>query len=171
MLQTQVKNSFFKKKLLLFFTFFVFFSVIFGKKVFDSVLFIPGEGVEADRMDAVEDAFFDVGVRLFQLFYKHFDFLPFGLTDPVAAFVAGFGKAAGALQEFEPVVIFPRDYVFLADAVQRADELHPLEIRTLELGHHPLELRAVEHTHHRRFDNVVHVVPERDLAASELFRL
>ena len=35
----------------------------------------------------------------------------------------------------------------------------------MELGHHPLDLPAVEHPHQRRLNDVIKVVPQRNLVA------
>ena len=57
------------------------------------------------------------------------------------------------------------------DAVHRADQLHPLEIAAVQLGQHGLKLRAVEHRHHRCLDDVIEVVPQRNLVASQFLGL
>ena len=51
------------------------------------------------------------------------------------------------------------------DAVQGADQLHPLEVGAVQLGGHRLELGAVKHPHHGGLDHVVKVVPQGDLVA------
>ena len=68
---------------------------------------------------------------------------PQGVTsfDAVAA-VRGraLGKAAGALDELQPVIALPGDDVVLVDAVHGADELHAREIAAAQLRRHGLQL-------------------------------
>ena len=61
-------------------------------------------------------------------------------------------------------VVFP-------DEVHRADELHAGEIGAVEFRHHRLDLRAPEHAHDRRLDDVIEMMPQRNLAASKLLGL
>ena len=71
------------------------------------------------------------------------------------------------MQEFQAVVALPGDDVLLMDAIERANQLHALEVRAVQLGHHALQLRAVEHGHHRGLDHVVKVMAQGDLVAAQ----
>ena len=132
---------------------------------------VAGHHVQIDRVDAVEDAVLDAGVVAAQTAQQGLDLLALGTAAAVVAHGAVFGEAARALDEFQLVVLLPRDDVLLVDAVERADELHPGEVRAVQLGQHGLHLRAVEHAHDRGFDNVVEMMTEGDLVAAERLRL
>ena len=119
---------------------------------------VAGERLDADGVQAVEDALFDVRVFALEALDERFDFLTLASTTAVVADGAAFGKAAGALDKLQPVVIFPVDYVLLVDAIHGADEFHAAEIQTVELGHHALQLRTVEHRHDGGLDDVGEVV-------------
>ena len=84
--------------------------------------------------------------------------MAFAAATAVVADGAAFGKAAGALDKLQPIVVFPVDDVLLVDAIHGADEFHAAEIQAVELGHHALQLRAVEHRHDGGLDDVGEVV-------------
>ena len=89
----------------------------------------------------------------------------------VVAGRAGVGKAAGALDEVQSVVIAPRLDVVLPDEVQRTDQLHARKIPAVQLWHHGLELSAVQHPHEIGFNYIVKVMPQSNLVASQLLRV
>ena len=107
-------------------------------------------------------------IRLFQFAYQTLGILPLGVGGTV---IARFGKAAGALQKAQAVIVAPCLDIVLSDVIQRTDQLHALIVGAVELGHHRLHLTAPEHTHQNRFDHVVIVMAEGDLVATELLRL
>lgn len=74
-------------------------------------------------------------------------------------------KWQAALDEMQLVCVPPGLDIVLADQIQRPDQLHTGKIRAVELRHHGLDLRAVEHAHKNGFNDVVIVMPERDLVA------
>ena len=125
-----------------------------------------GECLDADGVQAVEDALFNIRVFALEAFDERLDFLPLATATAVVADGAAFGKAAGALDKLQPVVIFPVDNVLLVDAIHGADEFHAAEIQAVELGHHALQLRAVEHRHDGGLDDVGKVVTQRNLVAA-----
>ena len=125
-----------------------------------------GEGVQLDPVDGPENAFFNVGVGLFQLPQEELDLLALALPNPVAGGVPGFGKAAGALEKMKFVVIPPADNGVLMDAVQRADQLHAGEVFAAELGGHGLELRAVKKAQQRSLDDIGEVMAQGDFIAA-----
>ena len=125
-----------------------------------------GESLDADGVQAVENALFDVWIFAFEAFDERLDFLAFAAATAVVADGAAFGKAAGALDKLQPVVIFPVDNVLLVDAIHGADEFHAAEIQAVELGHHALQLRAVEHRHDGGLDDVGEVVTQRNFVAA-----
>ena len=125
-----------------------------------------GECFDADGVQAVEDALFDVRVFALEALDEHLDFLALATATAVVTDGATFGKAAGALDKLQPVVIFPVDNVLLVDAIHGADEFHAAEIQAVEFGHHALQLRAVEHRHDGGLDDVGKVVAQRNLVAA-----
>ena len=127
---------------------------------------VAGEGLDADGVQAVEDALFDVRVFALEALDECLDFLALAAASAVVADGAAFGKAAGALDKLQPVVIFPVDNVLLVDAIHGADEFHAAEIQAVELGHHALQLRTVEHRHDGGLDDVGKVVAQRNLVAA-----
>ena len=147
------------------------FFVIVEKGMQHTAGLVAGHHVQIDRVDAVEDAVLDAGIVAAQTAQQSLDLLALGTAAAVVAHGAVFGEAARALDEFQLVVLLPRDDVLLVDAVERADELHPGEVRAVQLGQHGLHLRAVEHAHDRGFDNVVEMMTEGDLVAAERLRL
>ena len=124
-----------------------------------------GECFDADGVQAVEDALFDVRVFALEALDESLDFLPLAYVF-VFVFGALFGKAAGALDKLQPVVFYPVDDVLLVDAIHGSDEFHAAEIQTMEFGHHALQLRAVEHRHDGGLDDVGEVVTQRNLVAA-----
>ena len=110
-----------------------------------------------------------IGVCLFQLPDQLLDLLALGLCLLVrTAGRAGVGEAAGALNKVQVVGIAPRLDVVLADQIHRANQLHAGKVRAVELRHHRLHLRAPEHAHENRLNDIVIVMPQRDLVAAEL---
>ena len=101
---------------------------------------VAGESLDADGVQAVEDALFNIRIFALEAFDERLDFLTLASTTAVVANGATFGKAAGALDKLQPVVIFPVDDVLLVDAIHGADEFHAAEIQAVELGHHALQL-------------------------------
>ena len=127
---------------------------------------VAGESLDADGVQAVEDALFDVRVFALETLDERLDFLTLASTTAVVTDGATFGKAAGTLDKLQPVVIFPVDNVLLVDAIHGADEFHAAEIQAVEFGHHALQLRAVEHRHDGGLDDVGKVVSQRNLVAA-----
>ena len=117
-------------------------------------------------MQAVKDASFDVRIFALEALDERLDFLTLATATAVVTDGATFGKAAGALDKLQPVVIFPVDDVLLVDAIHGADEFHAAEIQAVELGHHALQLRAVEHRHDGGLDDVGEVVAQRNFIAA-----
>lgn len=119
--------------------------------------FVAGECFNADGVQAVEDALFDVRVFALEALDEHLDFLALA---GVVVFIFGafFGKATGTLDKLQPVVFCPVDNILFVDAIQGADEFHAAEIQAVELGHHALQLRTVEHRHDGGLDDVGEVV-------------
>ena len=132
---------------------------------------VAGHHIQIDRVNAVENAALDIGIVAAQTAQQDLDLLTLGAAAAIVAHGAVFGKAAGALDKFEVIILLPCENVLFVDAVERTDQLHALEIRAVQLGQHGLHLRAVEHTHDRRLDDVVEVVAECDLVAAERLRL
>jgi len=120
--------------------------------------FIAGESLDADGVQTVENALFDVRIFALEAFDERLDFLTLAAATAVVTDGAVFGKAAGALDKLQPVVVFPVDDVLLVDAIHGADEFHAAEIQAVELGHHALQLRTVEHRHDGGLDDVGEVV-------------
>ena len=146
-------------------------SVVLQKAVFLAMGLIAGHGVQTDGVNAVENTLFDVGVVPLQAADQQLDLLPLGAAAAVVAHGAVFGEAAGALNELQLIVAFPRQNVVLMDAVQRPDQLHALKIRAVQLGQHGLDLGAVEHPHDRRLNDVAEVVAQGDLVAAQALSL
>ena len=73
--------------------------------------FVADHGVKADGVNAVENALFNVGIRAPQLAQQQLDLLPLGAAAVVAGLGRALGKAAGALDEFQTVVVLPGDDV------------------------------------------------------------
>ena len=72
--------------------------------VADTVGLIAYHGVQADGVDAVEDAFFNVGVVLFQAANEDLDLLALGPAASIVTDGAVFCKAAGALDKFQVII-------------------------------------------------------------------
>ena len=68
---------------------------------------ITGHGINGNIVDAAEDAVFDIGIVALQAAKQDFDLLPLGTTAAVVAHGAVLGKAAGALDEFQIIVLHP----------------------------------------------------------------
>ena len=132
---------------------------------------VAGESLDADGVQAVEDTLFDVRVFALETLDERLDFLTLAAATAVVANGAAFGKAVGALDKLQPVVIFPVDDVLLVDAIHGADEFHSTIIHAVELGHHALQLRAVEHRHDGGLDDVGEVVTQRNLVAAQVLCL
>ena len=128
--------------------------------------FVAGECFDADGVQAVKDASFDVRIFALEALDERLDFLTLATATAVITDGATFGKAAGALDKLQPVVVFPVDDVLLVDAIHGADEFHAAEIQAVELGHHALQLRAVEHRHDGGLDDVGEVVAQRNFIAA-----
>ena len=139
--------------------------------VLHTLRLVAGHGIQRHCVDAAEDAVLDVGVIPLEAAEQNFRLLPLGAAAAVVAHGAVLGKAAGALDEFQLVVALPRQNIFLADAVHRADEGHAGEAGAVEHGRHGLQLGAVEHTHNGRLDDVVEVVAQCDFIAAQFLGL
>ena len=127
---------------------------------------IARKGIQRNGVDAAEDAFFNVWAGLPKLLQQQLDLLPLGGAAIVGAL--GFlGKAAGALEKFQPVVALPGQNVLLMDAIKRPDQRHAGEIFAVELGRHGLQLRPVKHAQHRGLHHIVEMVPQSDLIAAQ----
>ncbi len=95
------------------------------------------QGIKVNLVQAVKQAFFNIGICLFKVFDKVLCFEPLAhITVFCIALIAVFGKAAGTLYEAEPVVPCPGLDIILKYAVERANKLHTLKISALKLGHH-----------------------------------
>lgn len=68
----------------------------------------------------------------------------------------------------QTVIISPRLDIILAHQIQRADQLHALEVDAVKLRHHRLHLRTVEHSHEDRLDDIIVMMAECNLVAAEL---
>ena len=77
--------------------------------------FDADHGVERDRVDAVEDGVFKVGIALLKVFQETFDFQPLGCGFDASLVL--FGESAGAADELQVVCICPGNNVVFADAV------------------------------------------------------
>ena len=82
---------------------------------------ITGHGINGNIVDAAEDAVFDIGIVALQAAKQDLDLLPLGTATAVVAHGAVFGKAAGALDEFQIIVAFPGQDILFPDAVHGAD--------------------------------------------------
>ena len=60
---------------------------------------VAGERLDADGMQAVEDALFDVRVFALEALDEHLDFLPLATATAVVTDGATFGKATGTLDK------------------------------------------------------------------------
>ena len=133
------------------------------------MLLVADHGIEVYIFHAAENVALYVWVRLFHLGDHFFDLHAFG--DARAVRTAGrarIGKAAGALDEVQIIVIPPVDDVGLADQVHRADDLHSIKMDAVQLWHHRLDLCAVEHAHEVCLDHIVVVMAECDLIAAQI---
>ena len=136
-----------------------------------SLLLPGGEGLYADRVERIENALFNVRISFLQAADQLLDLFPLAFPDTVSRMGDAVRKVAGALDEFQAVVAAPGDDILLLDAVEGPDQLHTGEILAVELRHHALQLGTVEHGHDGGLDDVVQVVPEGNLVASQLPRL
>ena len=132
---------------------------------------VAGHHIQIDRVNAVENAALDIGIVAAQTAQQDLDLLTLGAAAAIVAHGAVFGKAAGALDKFEVIILLPCENVLLVDAVERRNLIHACKVGAVQLGQHGLHLRAVEHAHDRRLDDVVEVVAECDLVAAERLRL
>ena len=91
-----------------------------------AVLLIRDDGVDIDVMHTVEYIRLDMRIRLFQFAYQALGVLPLGVGGTV---VARFGKAAGALQKAQAVIVAP-----CLDIVLRRHQPHRImELTVLSL--------------------------------------
>ena len=143
----------------------------FQEAVLHALGFVAGHGIQRHGVDAAEDAVFNVGVVALEAAEQDLDLLPLGTAAAVVAHGAVLSKAAGTLDEFQIIVALPGQDIFFPDAVHGADQGHAGKAGAVELGRHGLHLGAVEHAHHGRLNNIVEVVAQRDLIASQLLGL
>ena len=143
----------------------------FQEAVIHTLRSIARHGINGNIVDAAEDAVFDIGIVALQAAKQDLDLLPLGAAAAVVAHGAVLSKAAGALDEFQIIVALPAQDIFFPDAVHGADQGHAGKAGAVELGRHGLHLGAVEHAHHGRLNNIVEVVAQRDLIASQLLGL
>ena len=80
------------------------------------------------------------------------------------------GKAAGALEEPQVVVVLPGNDGILMDAVQGPYQLHAGKILAVELGRHRLELGAVKQAQERGLHHIGKMVAQSDLVAAQFPR-
>ena len=113
----------------------------------------------------------DIDIHIFIVLF-HLGNQPLHLPPGALLLMRGgtLGKAAGALQKAQVIVLPPADDVLLPHQVQRSDQLHPREVGAAQLGQHRLDLRPVQHTHQRGFYHIVKMVPQRDLVAAQRLR-
>ena len=131
------------------------------------MLLVADHGVNVDIFDTAEILLstngFTFSVLISSLISTRFE--RFSL---VIAGRAGIGKLAGTLDEMQTVIISPRLDIILAHQIQRADQLHALEVDAVKLRHHRLHLRTVEHSHEDRLDDIIVMMAECNLVAAEL---
>ena len=132
--------------------------------------FVCYHGIQIDILHALENVALHEWILLFQGADQLFDLHTLGLVFFVVAGGAGVGELAGTLDKVQVVGITPCLDVILAHQIQRADELHALEVGAVKLRHHGLDLGTVEHTHKNGLDDIVIVVSQRDLVAAQLLR-
>ena len=135
-----------------------------------AVIFEAGEGIQLDAVNGPKHAFFNVGVRLFQLPQQHLHLLALALPYPVAGSVPGFGKTAGTLEKLQVIVVLPGDDIVFMDAVQGTDQLHAGKILAVELGRHGLKLGAVKQPQKCGLDDIGKMMAQSDLIAAQLLR-
>ena len=68
----------------------------------------------------------------------------------------------------QTVIISPRLDIILAHQIQRADQLHALEVDAVKLRHHRLHLRTVEHSHEDCLNDIIVMMAKCDLVAAKL---
>ena len=78
----------------------------------------------------------------------------------------GIRKMTCALKKMKLIEIAPGADIALPDQIHRSYELHPLEIRAVQLGQHGLELCAVKHAHDGGFDHVAEMMAQCDFVAA-----
>ncbi len=79
---------------------------------------VAGHHIQIDRVNAVENAALDIGIVAAQTAQQDLDLLTLGAA-AIVAHGAVFGKAAGALDKFEVIILLPCENVLLMDAVER----------------------------------------------------
>lgn len=119
------------------------------------MLLVADHGVNVDIFDTAENIALHERIHLFQVFDQFLDLHAFRTILLVIAGRAGIGKLAGTLDEMQTVIISPRLDIILAHQIQRADQLHALEVDAVKLRHHRLHLRTVEHSHEDRLDDII----------------
>lgn len=91
---------------------------------------VRDDGGEIHVLDAFEDILLDIRIDLLQGAYQLLDLHALGVRVTLGVNGgAGVGKMAGTLDEVQAIGITPQLDVVLADQVERADQLHTLEVR------------------------------------------
>lgn len=137
----------------------------------DTIFFITDHSVQVDVLHTAEDILLNVRILLAKLPDQILDLRALGALLCTAAGSTAFRETAGTLDKVQVIVIHPVDDVFLAHQIQRTNQLHPREIRAVQLRHHRLYLRPVKHSHKDGLDHIVKMMSQRNLVAAELLCL
>lgn len=78
---------------------------------------------------------------------------------------------AGTLDKLQVVIPTPVLDVGFPNQVHGANQLHALEIGTVQLRHHGFHLSAVDHAHENRFNDIVKMVSQSDLITAQFLCL
>ena len=128
-----------------------------------TLAFIADHGFQIYVLHAAKNVFLNVRTLFPQFADQRLDLRTLAplLGTPAARTVLG--KAACALNKMKVIVAGPVYDILFAHQIERADQLHPLKIRTVQLRHHRLHLSSVKHAHQNRLYDIIKVMPQRNL--------
>ena len=134
----------------------------------DAVLLVAQHRRQVDVPHGVEQVGADLGAHRLEGVDELLHFLPLGGLDAVGCRQgAFFRELAGALEEGKAVFVAPPLHIVFADVVEGTQELHAGTARAGELRQHGADLAGVENAQEERFDGVIEVMSQGDLAAAQ----
>ena len=142
--------------------------VCIKKRMLCTVGFVAGHCVQANRMNAFKNAFFNVWICFAKLCKQLLYFLALALAVCIVVFRVRLGKSAGAAYKFKVVVFAPSQNGILMNAIHRPNKLHSLKICAVKLRQHCLNLCSVKHSYKRCFHNIAEVMAKCNFVATKL---
>ena len=136
------------------------------------IFLVRNDFVQVDILHAAENVLFDLRIFLCQLGDQLLHHHTLG-NRPFVRITgsAGVREVAGTLDKLQVVIPAPVLDVGFPNQVHGANQLHALEIGTVQLRHHGFHLSAVDHAHENRFNDIVKMVSQSDLITAQFLCL